>query len=52
VSAYLDAPLEFHSNRNSAEASRTAVVSLTSVFTTGLLGLSVRSASHLMSMNV
>jgi ABC-type multidrug transport system fused ATPase/permease subunit len=39
VSAYLDAPLEFHSNRNSAKASRTAVVSLAAVFVPGALGL-------------
>ena len=38
--AYLRAPLEFHTRRNSAAASRTATISMTSIFTTGLLGVS------------
>ena len=40
VAAYLDAPLSFHAHRNSAVASRTAVMSINFVFTIGLVALS------------
>ena len=36
---YLQAPLSFHAHRNSAAASRTAAVSLATVYNAGLLGI-------------
>ena len=41
MAAYLSAPMEFHSQRNSAVAARTAVQSINLVFTIGLVALSM-----------
>jgi ABC-type multidrug transport system fused ATPase/permease subunit len=38
--AYTKAPLAFHSQRNSAQATRTASYSITSIYAAGLLGIS------------
>lgn len=39
LAAYVEAPLSFHAQRNSAQATRTAALSIITVYAAGLLGL-------------
>jgi ABC-type multidrug transport system fused ATPase/permease subunit len=50
--AYLAAPLSFHAHRNSATAVRTSAVSLTNIFSKGLLGLSTTISESIVVLTV